>query len=65
MDPSLLKIKEEVLEGKRIDFEVSTDGVLGFKGRLCVPADEELKQKILYEAHNTSYSIHLGTMKMH
>ena len=43
LDPSLLKIKEEVLEGKRTDFEVSADGVLGFKGRLCVPADEELK----------------------
>ena len=44
LDPSLLKIKEEVLEGKHTDFEVSADGVLGFKGRLCVPADEDLKQ---------------------
>ncbi|KAL5578541.1 hypothetical protein UlMin_020240 [Ulmus minor] len=65
LDPSLLKIKEEVLEGKRIDFEVSTDGVLGFKGRLCVPANEELKQQILYEAHNTPYSIHPSTTKMY
>ncbi|KAL5555584.1 hypothetical protein UlMin_037820 [Ulmus minor] len=65
LDPSLLKIKEEVLEGKRTDFEVTTDGVLGFKGRLCVPADEELKQQRLYEAHNTPYSIHLGTTKMY
>ncbi|KAL5544913.1 hypothetical protein UlMin_008697 [Ulmus minor] len=65
LDPSLLKIKEEVLEGKCTDFEVSTDRVLGFKGRLCVPANEELKQHILYEAHNTPYSIHPGTTKMY
>ena len=30
LDPSLLKIKEEVLEGKHTDFEVSADRVLGF-----------------------------------
>ncbi|KAL5577068.1 hypothetical protein UlMin_018767 [Ulmus minor] len=63
--PSLLKIKEEVMEGKHTDFKVSTDGVLGFKRRLCVPADEELKQQILYEAHNTPYSICPGITKMY
>ncbi|KAL5573486.1 hypothetical protein UlMin_023083 [Ulmus minor] len=65
LDPSLLKIKEEVLEGKRTDFEVSADGVLGFKGRLCVPANEDLKQQIMHEAHNTPYSVHPGTTKMY
>ena len=45
LDPSLFKIKKEVLEGKHRDFEVSANGVLGFKGRLCVPTDEELKSK--------------------
>ncbi|KAL5583466.1 hypothetical protein UlMin_015908 [Ulmus minor] len=65
LDPSLLKIKEEVLEGRRTDFEVSADGVLGFKGRLCVPADEDLKQQIMHEAHNTPYSVHPGTTKMY
>ncbi|KAL5564092.1 hypothetical protein UlMin_027256 [Ulmus minor] len=65
LDPSLFKIKKEVLEGKHTDFEVYADGVLGFKGRLCVPADEELKQKIMHEAHNPPYSIHPGTTKMY
>ncbi|KAL5571121.1 hypothetical protein UlMin_020718 [Ulmus minor] len=65
LDLSLLKIKEEVLEGKRTDFEVSADGVLGFKGRLCVPANEDLKQQIMHEAHNTPYSVHPGTTKMY
>ncbi|KAL5538385.1 hypothetical protein UlMin_046123 [Ulmus minor] len=65
LDPSLLNIKEEVLEGKHTDFEVSADGVLGFNGRLCVPADEEFKQQILHEAHNTLYSVHPGTTKMY
>ena len=65
LDPLLLKIKEEILEGKRTDFKVSVDGVLGFNGRLCVPANEELKQQILHEAHNTPYSVHPGTTKMY
>ena len=65
LDPSLFKIKKEVLEGKRTDFEVSVDEVLGFKGRLCVPTYEELKQQIMHEAHNTPYSVHPGTTKMY
>ncbi|KAL5583118.1 hypothetical protein UlMin_015560 [Ulmus minor] len=64
LDPSLFKIKKEVLEGKCTDFEVFTDGVLRFKGRLCVPIDEELKQEIMHEAHSTPYSVHPGTTKM-
>ena len=37
LDPQLLKLKEQVLEGKNVEFSVSTDGILHFKGRLCIP----------------------------
>ncbi|GMN31023.1 hypothetical protein TIFTF001_050708 [Ficus carica] len=53
LDPSLVKIKKEMLEGKCEGFSVSDDGVLKLKGRLCIPKDEELRKKILGEAHNT------------
>ncbi|KAA3470022.1 DNA/RNA polymerases superfamily protein [Gossypium australe] len=36
-----------------------------FRDRICVPMNEELIQKILYEAHNRCLSIHLGSTKMY
>ena len=65
LDPSLVRIKKELLEGKCEGFSVSDDGALKFKGRLCVPKDEELRKKILEEAHNTPYTLHPGTTKMY
>jgi hypothetical protein len=39
--------------------------VLWYKGRICVPNAKELKVKILHEAHESAYSIHLGGNKMY
>jgi hypothetical protein len=39
--------------------------VLWYKGRICVPNVKELKDKILHEAHESAYSIHLGGNKMY
>ena len=47
LDPILVGIKEEVLEGRNTAFSLSQDGILNFNGRLCVPNDEELRKKIL------------------
>ena len=45
---------------------MSKDEVLGYKeGRIYVPNDKEIKKQILYEAHNTPYAMHLGTIKMY
>jgi hypothetical protein len=33
------------------------EGVLWYKGRICVPNVKELKDKILHEAHEYAYSI--------
>jgi hypothetical protein len=41
------------------------EGVLWYKGRICVPNVKELKDKILHEAHESAYSIHLGANKMY
>ncbi|GMN62980.1 hypothetical protein TIFTF001_032062 [Ficus carica] len=36
-DASLLKTRNEVLEGKESDFNISDDGILYQKDRLCIP----------------------------
>jgi hypothetical protein len=40
------------------------EGVLWYKGRICVPNVKELKDKILCEAHESAYSIHSRGNKM-
>jgi hypothetical protein len=40
-------------------------GVLWYKGRICVPHIKELKDKILQESHESTYSIHPGGNKMY
>jgi hypothetical protein len=39
--------------------------VLWYKERICVPNVKELKDKILREAHESTYSIHPGGNKMY
>ncbi|KAL1564723.1 hypothetical protein AAHA92_07029 [Salvia divinorum] len=56
---------KHVKSGKIDEFEISPDGSLYYKKRLCVPDDVELKKKILQEAHNSSYSMHSGSNKIY
>ncbi|KAL5567482.1 hypothetical protein UlMin_024057 [Ulmus minor] len=65
LDPTLVRLKEEVREGKNKEFQISSDGILHFKGRLCIPKDPELREQILSEAHTTPYSVHPGATKMY
>ena len=65
LDPDLVKITNEVREGKETTFTLSEDGILHLDGRLCVPNDEEMRKQILSEAHNTPYSVHPGATKMY
>ena len=64
-DAQIVKIIEEVQEGKRPGFNVSNDGVLKFGKRLCVPNDLALKKEIMEEAHRTPHSVHPGSTKMY
>ena len=47
------------------DFELGVDGLLRFKGRLCIPIDEELKRMIIEEGHKSHLNLHLGMTKMY
>jgi len=47
------------------DFKVDDQGVLRFRGRICIPDDDEMKKMILEESHRSSLSIHPGATKMY
>ena len=47
------------------DFKVDEQGVLRFRGRICIPDNDELKRLILEESHRSSLSIHPGATKMY
>src|SRR5262249_29405937 len=63
-DPALVELKIVVQNNKAPEFQI-VDGVLRCGDRLCVPTINELRQKILHEAHYAPYSVHLGTTKMY
>ena len=52
-------------DGEKIGFSVKEKGSLHFQDSLCVPDDKELKKKLLFEAHNTIFTMHPGGNKMY
>jgi len=63
-DPQLKKIREEVIEGKRIEFLIRDDK-LRFGNRVCVPCDVQLKRQILEESHYSRFIFHPGYTKIY
>jgi hypothetical protein len=59
------EIKHNITKEKCPGFLQDEEGVLWYKGRICVPNIKELKDKILHEAHESAYSIHQGRNKMY
>jgi hypothetical protein len=64
-DEMTQEIKRNIKEIKSPGFSEDDEGVLWYKGRICVPNVKELKDKILREAHESAYSIHPGGNKMY
>lgn len=52
-------------QGKEVDFKIDENGVMRFRGRVCIPDFLELKNHILEEGHKSGLSIHLGATKMY
>ena len=65
LDLTLIKLKKDVIEGKNIEFSVSSYCILHCRGRLCVPEHPKLRNQILSEAHSTLYSVHPSTTNMY
>jgi hypothetical protein len=64
-DEKVQEIKHNIKEEKSSGSSEDDEGVLWYKGRICVPNVKELKDKILCEAHESAYSIHPGGDKMY
>jgi hypothetical protein len=59
-DEKIQEIKRNIKEEKSPGFLKDEEGVLWYKGRICVPNIKELKDKILHKAQESAYSIHSG-----
>jgi hypothetical protein len=65
-DEKIQEIMRNIKEEKSSGFSEDKEGVLWYKGRICVPKVKELKDKILREVHESTYSIHpLGNKMYH
>jgi hypothetical protein len=64
-DEKIQEIKRNIKEEKSSGFLEDDEGVLWYKGRICVPNIKELKDKILREAHESAYFIHPRGNKMY
>ena len=64
-DEELQKKVQLVRDSDKTDFSVTEYGSLYFHNRLCVLADNELKKKLLYEAHTMVFTMHPEGNKMY
>ena len=64
-DVELQKKLQTVRHDDKSDFSLKEAGNLYFQNRLCVPDNKELKKKLLFEAHNTVFTMHPGGHKMY
>jgi hypothetical protein len=64
-DEKIQEIKRNIKKERSPGLSEDEEGVLWYKGMICVPNVKELKDKILREAHESAYSIHLGGNKMY
>jgi hypothetical protein len=63
-DEKIQETKRNIKEEKSLGFSEDEEGVLRYKGMICVPSVKELKDKILREVYESAYSIHPGGNKM-
>jgi hypothetical protein len=59
-DEKIQEIKRNIKEEKSPGFLKDEEGVLWYKGRICVPNVKELKDKILREMDESTCYIHMG-----
>jgi hypothetical protein len=64
-DKGIFHIKERMKSELDSRFKFDERGVLWFDDHLVVSKDQELRAKILDEAHQSNLSIHLGSSKMY
>ena len=61
----MIKLKEEIKKGKKAEFQIRDDNMIGKGQRMCVLEHGELKRDIMEEEHSSTYAMHLGSTKMY
>ena len=64
-DPQMIKLKEEIEKGKKVEFQIRDDGMIVKGQRMCVPEYGGLKRDIMEESHSSAYAMHPGSTKMY
>ena len=65
-DEELVKEVHKIMKSEiGENFNITRDGVLMMKGRVCVPNVEDLRKLIMEEAHCFAYAMHPGSIKMY
>jgi hypothetical protein len=64
-DAKLKEIQQLIKDNKTSAFSEDSRGTLWLGKRICVPNLKHLKELILREAHDSTYSIHPGSTKMY
>jgi hypothetical protein len=59
------ELRRESIKGRVLGFGTTSDGLFKYQNRVYVPNDEEIKKKILEEAHFSLCTIHPGSTKMY
>ena len=64
-DPQMIKLKEEIEKGKKVEYHIIDDGMIVKGQRMCVPEYGKLKRDIMEEAHSSVYAMHTSSTKMY
>ena len=65
LDLVLIVLKDSVLIKINKSFALGVNDILRYKDRLCVPHVDDLRTKIVVQAHGSRYSIRPGFTKMY
>jgi hypothetical protein len=64
-DAKLKEIRQLIQDNKTSNFSEDSQGTIWLGKRICVPNLKPIKELILREAHDSTYSIHPGSTKMY
>ena len=65
LDLVFMELNDSVLVKMNESFASGDDNILRYQDRLCVPDVDDLRTRIIVEAHGSRHSIHAGSTKMY
>lgn len=59
-----MQIKKDIGQKKVMSFEIRGGGIMRYQSMLCVSNMDDLRGRILDEAHTSRYVVHPGSTKL-